>query len=231
MPDQTEVYIADVSCLCDDSLWEKRAALLSEARVKKALSFASDKDRCLSLGAGLLLRHGLQKYGIEEKTAKIYYNEHGKPFLTNENIFFSLSHSGCYALCALSCNNVGADIQKKVRWQPAVVKRFFAQKEQQYIFSLPEKERADAFFRLWALKESCVKMLGTGLSGMISELSIKMQENSAAAYQKQQPLPYIFTEYNIEGYAAAVCGAKQTAKLLLLDLKNDFEVKRFKRCS
>ena len=77
----------------------------------------------------------------------------GKPFFPGEpDRFFSLSHSGGYALCALSAGPVGADIEL-IR----------PRRERLAETALSPREKAafsggwGEFFRLWTLKESWCK--------------------------------------------------------------------------
>ena len=84
-------------------------------------------------------------------------NENGKPYLTAApDVHFSLSHSAAWAVCAVSDHPVGVDIQQCRSFKPNIADRFF-------LSSLSPAERENAFYTLWALKESYVKADGRGL--------------------------------------------------------------------
>lgn len=77
----------------------------------------------------------------------------GKPLFAGvDDCWFSLSHSGGIALCALSCAPVGVDVEL-VRPRRAGLPA--------YSLSLDEQARFDGswedFYRLWTLKESWCK--------------------------------------------------------------------------
>ena len=86
---------------------------------------------------------------------------------------FNLSHSGSYAVCAVSDAPVGVDIEvRRKNTNLKVAKRFFSQAENDYIDSFETLEsREDAFYRIWTLKEAFVKATGEGLSRPLNEFS------------------------------------------------------------
>lgn len=91
-------------------------------------------------------------------------NENGKPYLTAApDVHFSLSHSAAWAVCAVSDHPVGVDIQQCRSFKPNIADRFFHPDEVRYLSSLSPAERENAFYTLWALKESYVKADGRGL--------------------------------------------------------------------
>lgn len=88
-------------------------------------------------------------YGID--SPKVEKTPWGKPFFPAcPDIFFSISHSGGYLLCALSDSPVGADIQIKKNISSVLPERVCR----------PEELRVFNFFDLWSLKESYIKLIG-----------------------------------------------------------------------
>ena len=63
----------------------------------------------------------------------------------------------------MSDHPVGVDIQQCRSFKPNIADRFFHPDEVQYLSSLSPAERENAFYTLWALKESYVKADGRGL--------------------------------------------------------------------
>jgi len=97
---------------------------------------------------------------------------HGKPFLetigdsANHDIRFNLSHSGEWALVALTNGaEVGVDIERREvnRPTPALAKYAFSVIEFEQWSALDEEEKPGAFYRLWTRKEAYIKLLGKGL--------------------------------------------------------------------
>lgn len=122
----------------------------------------------------------------------------GKPYFQGIPLYFSLSHSGEYVLCAVSCREVGADIQKI---QPADVgklaKRFFSGSEYLALERCgPAEERQRLFFELWSRKEAYGKLTGEGAAAVIGEDMESVREERGVEWMEITPP---------EGYAAAVC--------------------------
>jgi 4'-phosphopantetheinyl transferase len=144
--------------------WEKYIAMLPPAHMEKIRRFRRWEDRHLHLFARLLLRQGLLKYGYEENILDaIQTNAFNKPFL-NEDIDFSISHSGRYAICALSKDGrLGVDVEKKDRqFDLALLGDILSPEEMGYV--LGSNDKCDAFFRIWTRKESLIKADGRGFS-------------------------------------------------------------------
>ena len=95
-------YYYDVSALSSAERFEQALASLPwEERREKILRYRFEKDRRLSLGAGLLAAYALREAGAEDLALQT--GEYGKPeLLFYPNIRFNLSHSGTLAVCAVS---------------------------------------------------------------------------------------------------------------------------------
>ena len=82
-------------------------------------------------------------------------------------MFFSLSHSGAYAACALSDRPVGLDLERETAPRPPLLRRCFSAAEQEYIRS--SSNPSAAFTQLWTGKESLGKATGAGLRAVRPE--------------------------------------------------------------
>lgn len=149
----TDIYIADISTLDIQTALE----CVSEYRREKALRINDELKRRQSLGAELLLQKAIGWDGIS-----YCIGENGKPFFPDSDICFSLSHSGVYAVCAVSDCEVGVDIEAPRANSLKLAKRFFTQSESEAISScdVPDKE----FCRYWVRKEAYIKAIGKGLA-------------------------------------------------------------------
>ena len=152
----------DVRPLSDSSLFSLGMSVLPwEERREQVMRFRFEKDRCLCLGAGLLLAYALRQAGVTD--LKLCRLANGKPVLANApNIHFNLSHSGTIAACAVSDRPVGVDVETLQDADPGVVAMCFQPIEQEWINNANDRRRA--FTRLWTRKESYLKLLGTGLT-------------------------------------------------------------------
>ena len=174
----------------DKALFEKDLQTMPFSRREKIKRLKFQNDKCLSLLAGVLLRDELLKLGITDYD--VFYDEKGKPFLKNSNLHFSLSHSGEMAMCVISDQNVGCDIEKIKPIDLKIAKRFFTDDEYNEIINSDNPECA--FYRLWTLKESFLKVTGEGLLLPLNSFKTVSDDK------------YTFFEINeIEGYKAAYC--------------------------
>ena len=107
---------------------------------------------------------------IDEKNIKFSTNLYGKPYLVdNPNIYFNISHSGNYIVCAISDKPVGIDIEIIKPANLKIAKRFFTTDEYEYVM---ENQHDYRFYEIWTKKESITKMLGRGLHMPLSSFSV-----------------------------------------------------------
>lgn len=178
---------------------------LSETRQEKVRKLRFEADKRLSLGAGLLLDYGLQRYGLRERTETFGTIENGKPCLLHHpEIQFNLSHSGSMVMAAFSSCPVGCDVEKKQKARMDVVKRFFAPAEQRVLFAArTENERNLLFSRLWTLKESYLKVGGQGMAMPLDSFTIEMGGRPGIVGTEESR--YCFQEFPLSDYCASVC--------------------------
>lgn len=150
-----------------------------------------------SLYAGLLYAYAMERHGVP-RDAAVGRLPAGRPVLAGrDDIFFSLSHSGRYVLCAVSGRAVGADVQQIRPVRMSIARRFHPE-ERAWLESLPAEEQSAALFRLWTRKEAWVK----AVSG---ERMLSLAEADVI-----HALPGLrFRDYTLPGgYTAAVCAAE-----------------------
>lgn len=208
---KTIVYFADSTELTDEALFRCAFDRQSPARQSKIGKFRQERDRRLSLAAGLLLQMALREAGIPESEASIREGEQGKPYLTeHEDIFFNISHSGERAMCVVSDRETGCDVEiiDPHHNTEGVAKYSFSDREREWLDAVPQAERLEAFFRLWTLKESLLKTTGTGFSVPIREISLCIEEHGVRAEGSGLTGSYSFFEPELPGpYRCACCFA------------------------
>ena len=206
-----KIYITDTSALMKRQLFEQAYAAMPPERRRRVDRLRFPKDRCRSLGAGLLLRRALAEAGVEE--AEFVYGEFGKPRLAaNPGVHFNLSHSGDRALCVIGEYRLGCDVERIGRRSAGVAERFFAPEEYDTIMAMPEDVRNATFTRLWALKESFLKATGLGLTLPLSAFTISIGEGGVTVRQSVDANRYSFFEPEPgDGYRYAVCAQNAPA--------------------
>ena len=177
----------------------------------------------------LLLERGLSDLGFRKKCAPdsasrkggeglspaakvplaLSFDAHGKPFLPNEpNLHFSISHAGAYVICALSDQNIGADILdfRQNRRIMLLAKRFFSPKNFQLLQKVAKEEVPSLFFQLFCATESYTKLTGDGLSHGMKDLY--MDEALLHVYDKRSsysPSGYLTRPLQLAEYACFLC--------------------------
>ena len=204
----TRVYFASVEALNDDELFARCRAQLSAGRLAKAERMRFRKDQNLSIGAGLLLKKGLQAYGLREKDMLYETGANGKPFFAAApEICFNVSHSGQMVMAAFSDVPVGCDIEKISDVNLAIAERFFCKSEAASVLAMKtDAEKQKQFYRYWTLKESFLKATGLGLSIRPDAFELMLLPGEVTVLHTVNDEKYSFREFNaVAGYCSALC--------------------------
>ncbi len=131
------------------------------------------------------------------------YKGAGKPYFKDYPYYFSLSHSGDYVLCAISDEEIGADIQEmKPCDAERIATRFFTEEEKEKLRKCREEgEKLDCFYEIWSCKEAYGKMTGEGVG---KALGVNISQ-SAGRHTGQPDGPLVRQLPAPEGYKIAVC--------------------------
>lgn len=149
-----------------ERLWE----LLDANERARATKLVHDRDRQEFVLAHAALRALLGRYqNVPPSSIRFSIDKNGKPGLlaseADAPLQFSLSHSGNWALVAVSTMPVGVDIERirPVANLPRMIERICTQAERQQLQRcMPDRQRAE-FFRIWTAKEAALKAAGCGL--------------------------------------------------------------------
>ena len=198
------LYYMDTSCFENSPLFMETYSKLSQHRKDKIDFYYFKKDRFLSMGAGFLLDFVLHSYCLEEKNSKFSYVKNGKPCLKNCPVFFNLSHSGSFAACAFSEHEIGIDIERIQIPEHALMERVCRPRELTYLRSLQGQALSSAFAKLWTIKESYMKYLGTGLTLDPLRLEIDFHEPCSLIHDGT-PVQIYFKTYALPYYQLSLC--------------------------
>jgi phosphopantetheine--protein transferase-like protein len=161
--------IDDVSCNAKDAyhLFPK-----SEI-VKYSQNFESFNSSIKS--RFLLYKFLSESCQIDTKLLIISKNDSGKPFFLNNEVEFSISHSGHFVVVALSFGgSVGVDFEanvSKTKDVKRLAKRFFHPEEYEFIEPLNEEQAREKFIKMWTKKEAIVKCLGSTMFSLMSKIN------------------------------------------------------------
>lgn len=177
-------------------------------RRKKILRYYRPKDRKRSLGAGIIIEQILKENGLSEDHLK--YSENGKPVA--DNLFFNVSHAGDYVVGVSSDCDVGCDIEKIIDAPIEIAEHYFNQSEIEYIKS--ESDKNKAFFTLWTLKESYMKMTGMGMSLPLDSFEIIKTEKGFILGRSQEKHGF-FKTIEFDEHIFSVCSEKENIEDLM----------------
>lgn len=129
----------------------------------RALRYKSDLSAYNYVIARLLLRRGLEDFGMDTDLEQIVIQKNGKPSLSN--IHFNISHSDYQVSCALSKEGkLGLDMEKIKPIQFEDFTTMFSAKEWKSIKNA--KDPLQSFYWFWTRKESIIKADGLSLSDL-----------------------------------------------------------------
>ena len=173
-------------------------------RLEKSRQLRMEDDRLRTLGGSILLHEVL---GLDEKRLVILPG--GKPAAPSLGRQFNLSHSGEYAVLAVSDFPVGVDIEGSSLQHIKVANRVYTSEELSWMNEKPKKR----FTLLWTMKEAVSKALGLGLRLPFREFDVLpllrgegLPLRGATLYGRSLPLP---------GYSLSVCTAGELGKVTI----------------
>lgn len=209
MPEEKRLllYTADITPLYDETLYAAAYRLASPARREKTDRYRFLKDKCLSLGAFLLLRHACNTFGFSLENEVITAGDWEKPYFQSGRAEFSLSHSGERVMCALCDLPVGCDVQQEGPAETDIAKRFFHPEEYAALCACgTEEAKKELFYRFWTLKESFIKCIGRGLSQPLDSFAVRPGQAGVRIEQSFDTANYLFFEdAPKDGFRYACC--------------------------
>ena len=139
-----------------------------------------------------MIRKILNGNGLSESSLK--YSENGKPVV--DHLHFNISHAGDYVVGVVSDDEVGCDIERNVNAPLEIAEHYFHSTEREYIEAASEPGKA--FFILWTLKESYMKMTGRGMSLPLNSFEI-IRKDQGFVLGKSPKRPGFFRTMEFEG--------------------------------
>lgn len=187
---------------------EKIRLLVDDDTFRLALNCKNRKAAMTKLLGELILRYLLARFhGLHKGDFSLLRNEHGKPYLVGvAGIYYNISHSGDYIVCALSDSEVGVDIERRTVSRMAVARRFFHPEEIVCLERCTGEKQRELFFNYWSVKESYLKYTGSGLSRSLSSFSVDFPKDQIVLCENALPLSVNVQECPVDpGYACFVC--------------------------
>jgi 4'-phosphopantetheinyl transferase len=168
--------------------------LLDPAEQAKAGQFKVDSARDVFLTSRTVQRLVLARYlGCPPAAVQIARDcafcgaEHGRPYIRQAPIDFSVSHTRNWLLIAVvGDGRVGVDVEtvNAAKNVEDLAGHVLSPAEQEEFLLVPRPERASTFLRAWTRKEATVKLTGHGLVAPLSHLNV-----SGSVAQASPPAP------------------------------------------
>lgn len=211
--DNNYIYYTNIDNLSDD-LFNHFLSKVSKYRYDKTIKYRNINDKKLSLCSELLLRRAFEDFNIDSSYIFLF-NENNKPCLGDIDIKFNISHSGNYVVCAISLDEVGVDIEEIRDIKHDIAKNFFSLDENSHLSSISDETyKKETFYRLWTLKESFIKNIGTGLYLPLKDFSIIL-DDEISIKQSFDNNNYYFEEFSIDpSYKCSLCKMNKKSTLV-----------------
>ena len=155
------VYVFEQLERVSEHFIQSALPMLPEERRRKAMHYRQANDRKNCVIAYLMLKIGLKEcFQIVDFT--LDYGEHGKPYLAEyPDVYFNISHCSCGCAVAVADSPIGVDIQDIRSFSWEIARRVCCKEELELLERSSDRDRE--FTRIWAMKESYVKMTGQGI--------------------------------------------------------------------
>ena len=165
------VYILNANNLKTDLSLYKNIDDKRLEKIKKSNNTLFIKEQ---LGTHLLLSDILENsYFQDLESLEYIYNDFGKPFIKDSNLYFSLSHSNGIVALIVSKEEIGLDIELIKDVKDNLAKKIMNDIEYNTYQSLNKESKKIYFFEVWTSKEAYIKKLGTSITLNPSNISIE----------------------------------------------------------
>jgi len=195
----------------DNCRLERVLPYLSEDTVERIRKFRRWEDVIRTVFSHLLVKYMIQKKtGLDWTHIIIGRTQYGKPYVKhNTGLHFNVSHSGEYAVVAVSDMPVGIDIEEIKPVDFYALRNFFTKGEFDTLMLTEPAKRLNYFYELWTLKESYIKALGKGLDFPLDCFHITYMRESKYVLKDENSNHWFFKRYEMDKrYKMSVCSLK-----------------------
>ena len=163
----TKLYLFDIKNYLKSN--NEKFKIIPPSFKKRIDRYKDDYDKLRSsIGYYLLIKYLKEDFNIEINDEDILTNKFDKPYIKNNPIYFSISHSLNFVGVLLSDNECGLDIQHDDNLtHEKLAKKILLDKE----YEMYEKNR-DILFKKWVQIEAYYKKMGTGIKYNNLDISI-----------------------------------------------------------
>lgn len=175
----SEIHIYRIKISDNVSSAEDFKSILSDDELLKAGRYKFENLRMNYIISRSMLRIILSGY-LQISPSEIHFNytNKGKPFLSETNLKFNLSHSNDYTVYAFNRKEeIGVDLEflREVPDAGRISKNYFSAEEIKELNEVDKENLYRAFLNCWTRKEAFIKAKGDGLSFPLENFSVSLK--------------------------------------------------------
>lgn len=174
--------------------------LIRQDKRERIAKILHKEDQYRSILGEILLIKLLKEFNIEYNSIHITTNQYGKPYIQDLDVYYSISHSHEYVICAISNKEIGIDIEKIRHIAPVTLKQYATTNEIEYITSI-DKLYERRCFEIFTLKESYFKCMGCDLREILN-VEFHISNDSIQCSHTGYSFNLVDT---IDGYVIVIC--------------------------
>ncbi len=180
------------SCSTTISIWHATASInqpgkiescceswLAQEEIERANRFRRPTSRNQHVIGRGMARRLLGRSHVSPDEIRFAEETYGKPYVTAPDTAkqpFNIAHTEGLVICGVGHEAhelLGIDVERLGRRaDAALAERYFSRPEIAYLDDKPDGQaRQDAFLRVWTLKESFIKAIGTGLQTPLADFA------------------------------------------------------------
>ncbi len=206
------IYSASTKSLIQGKQLQALLEPLPASLHSKALRYKSELSAYNYVVGRLLLKHGLEKYGLDHDLNQIEFEKNGKPYLPE--IHFNISHSDHRVICAFSKEGpIGVDLEKINPIDFGNFTAMFSAQEWDAIKGATDPLKT--FYWFWTRKESIIKVLGRNLD-YLHEIELDVSLDYYTVKGKRYFLNDVIVDRE---YIGAISSDKEIVEMELQEIK------------
>jgi 4'-phosphopantetheinyl transferase len=170
-------------------------AWLDESDRQRASRFRQPTSRNQHVVGRGMARRLLGSDAVNPQSIRFAAEVYGKPYVkepAEARQPFNVAHTDGLVMCGIGNDAhelIGVDVERlNRRTDPAIADRYFSKPEVRYLNTYrSDVERRDAFLRIWTLKESFIKAIGTGLQTPLADFAFEEIDSDSPKIKMLNP--------------------------------------------